>query len=1257
MRAAIQDVKSAIAEALKASGNGSLRSNATRLFNTLGYTSEKTIELTPNTPENFLHEVDQQKRLRKDKALFSKWKSVDFVFQITGEEIKAGGSAQISLQFDPHKKIDNRIIESYLFLAIKLRKGHYTRTDLSTITREINKLFPMPVLILFLNGETLTLSVINRRLHKRDKSRDVLEKVTLVKDIRFAAPHRAHIEILYDLSFANLYDRYRFSNFVALHDAWQKTLDSNELNKRFYKELANWYFWAVKEVTFPSQNDIKDKEIRNATDVIRLITRLIFVWFVKEKGLIPDDLFNYNKLEDDVLKDLSSEKTTFYKAILQNLFFATLNQEMNTSGKSDNRKFRGKRGKTGSQDQHYMIHNVYRYEAYFKNPAQALKLFEGIPFLNGGLFECLDQYKAKPVVRIDGFSDRKDNELKVPNHLFFSEERKIDLNKDYGTRNKTYKVRGIIDLLQSYKFTITENTPIEEEIALDPELLGKVFENLLASYNPETGTTARKQTGSFYTPREIVSYMVDESLIAYLEAKLTSNASSERSKKSKRETNSINARFRHLFSYSEDSPQFSNEEINALIEAIDTCKILDPACGSGAFPMGILHKLVFILGKLDPRNEQWKQRQVDKVAKAMKAAEEIDDSAIRKAVLHELEQQIANINDAFERNELDYGRKLYLIENCIFGVDIQPIAVQIAKLRFFISLVVDQKIDDRRKNRGVLPLPNLETRFVAANTLLSIEKPEQLPLRNPEIDRKEEELAKTRRKHFTARTPKTKAKYRDMDERLRIEISALLRKDGFPRETTDKLARWDPYDQNAYAEFFDTEWMFGITVGFDVVIGNPPYIRQEQIKELKPMLKREYTCYTGTADIYVYFFERGFRILKGNGILTYISSNKYFRSGYGKKLRKFLTCQATVHQLIDFGDAPVFTSIAYPSIITFSKTNPKHNQVRALNWKPGSQINEFCAIFHTNTFLLDQKELTEDGWRIEMPVVLDLFHKLRKMGRPLGEYVNGQFYRGIVTGLNEAFIVDHNTRDRMIAQDPSSSEILKPFLRGRDVKRWRLDPQDMWIVFTRRGTDIKKYPAVYKHLLKYKRQLTPGVKGGRKPGSYKWYEIQDNIAYWKEFEEPKIVYPNICKRNEFTWDENGYYTNQKAFIIPRSSKYLLAVLNSSVVMWLFTKLLAKLQNGFYEPSTIFMKDFPIPNVTSKKQSPVAKLADNILAAKHTKLNANITTLEAEIDARVAHLYELTEEEYSLILKETKPPDPFRVAALNFYRDIAKGVLK
>ena len=387
------------------------------------------------------------------------------------------------------------------------------------------------------------------------------------------------------------------------------------------------------------------------------------------------------------------------------------------------------------------------------NPDDALQQFETIPFLNGGLFECLDgpsKEDSTRILRVDGFSDRDDNPLHVPNELFFSEERSVDLNDAYGTRGKRHKVRGLIEILSSYKFTIAENTPIEEEVALDPELLGKVFENLLAAYNPETEATARKQTGSYYTPREIVNYMTDESLVAYLKNELIVHSEEqnifsvttppsqldltgqadpvqteldvETVSLSDEQKNEIEEKLRELFAYNDEPNPFDGADTEALIRAIDTLKILDPAVGSGAFPMGVLHRLVFILGKLDPRNEQWKQRQIDRVENTIKMAEEIDDSTFRESTLRDLEGEIESINEAFERNELDYGRKLYLIENCIYGVDIQPIATQIAKLRFFISLIVDQQIDDSRENHGVRPLPNLETKFVAANTLISVEE-------------------------------------------------------------------------------------------------------------------------------------------------------------------------------------------------------------------------------------------------------------------------------------------------------------------------------------------------------------------------------------------------------------------------------------------------------------------------------------------------------------------------------------------------------
>ena len=304
--------------------------------------------------------------------------------------------------------------------------------------------------------------------------------------------------------------------------------------------------------------------------------------------------------------------------------------------------------------------------------------------------------------------------LIVPDYLFFGSEEKTDLSADYGTKNKGTKeaaVKGLINILKSYKFTIAENTPIEEDVALDPELLGKVFENLLASYNPETKTTARKQTGSFYTPREIVNYMVDESLIAHLKNSVSNWDMEEKE---------LDDKLHQLVSFEPVNPFENNTSLSQeIINSLDNCKILDPACGSGAFPMGILQKMVHILQKVDPNNEYWQELQLEKAEKATKGVFAIKDKEERKQLLDE-------INEAFDQsiNNPDYARKLFLIENCIYGVDIQPIAAQISKLRFFISLVVEQKVNKEKDNFGIRPLPNLETKFVTANTLIGIDKPD-----------------------------------------------------------------------------------------------------------------------------------------------------------------------------------------------------------------------------------------------------------------------------------------------------------------------------------------------------------------------------------------------------------------------------------------------------------------------------------------------------------------------------------------------------
>ena len=1211
-------IRTDVQRALNNFTDGEIHENATHLLNVLGYQSQRTLSRTENTVTAFLEDFDRHKRMNRQKALLHEWQTADFLFQLTADEITQ--HTQETIVFHEDQGIDNTIYYSYLFIAIKLKGDTYSRTALASIAREINKCYAMPALLIFQHGHALTFAIINRRPSQRDGDRDVLEKVTLIKDIDIVNPHRAHLDILAEMSLDALYQRYGFTNFLELHRAWQQALDTSELNRRFFKEIADWYFWAVEKVTFPSDTG-KEETIRNATRIIRLITRLIFVWFLKEKDLVPNVLFDADEIAE-LLTNVDADESTYYKAILQNLFFATLNQEMNTPEKPDTRKFRG------DGRQHYNITSLYRYKRYFKDPDAALRLFESIPFLNGGLFECLDKPdpdNAKTILRVDGFSDRDDNLLSVPNALFFSEPQAVNLNAVYGTKNSQYTVRGLIHILNRYKFTIAENTPIEQEVALDPELLGQVFENLLAAYNPETGTTARKQTGSFYTPREVVNYMVDESVIAYLQESSRHNPLGFRSTETK---------LRHLLAYNDEPHQFTDTEVEHLITAIDTLKILDPACGSGAFPMGILHKLVFLLSKLDPRNAQWRQRQINRVQNTITEAEKIDDSVIRESTIEELEREIENINEAFERNALNYGRKLYLIENCIYGVDIQPIATQIAKLRFFISLIVEQRIDDTRENRGVRPLPNLETKFVAANTLLDVEKPAQMSLRNPEIDTKEQALEEVRRRHFTARTPRTKDRYRQRDAELRAETSTLLKRDGFPSETTEKIAGWDPYDQNVTADFFDPEWMFGITDGFDVVIGNPPYISHDKIaKQLKTKIKNGYQSYQPFADIYCYFIEKAIDLQNEGGILSFITSNSYLRAEYGAPIRNLLHNRNRLIRMLNIEDSQVFESaIVNVSIIVSRKpTNSSDDFCIVVNSPfSGESFEDFVSV---NGFNYPQAYFDSKSWNLAEPKLVELQKKLESSGKTLEE-LNTKIRLGIATGSNEAFLIDEDQKQKFCEKNPINTEIIKPILRGRDISRYSYTLPKQYVLLTKNGVNVEKdYPDIYEHLDSFGDKFkNRGAQGQH------WTNLRA-CSFYDDFKKKKIVWIELSDLGRFALcNDEVYLLNSAYFLLPPSdidSKFLLGILNSSTIRFYLSLVAETSGMGTSRWINNYVKEFPIPAVAYEQQTGIIRIVNQILEAKIANSDADTADLEQEIDKQVYALYNLTQEDIAIVEEATQ----------------------
>ena len=719
------------------------------------------------------------------------------------------------------------------------------------------------------------------------------------------------------------------------------------LTKQFYKDLYEWYQWAVDPasgVYFPNNTSIEADDREDIeTKIIRLITRIMFVWFIKQKELVPNKIFDVDFLET-ILKDFDPNSAVvgnYYNAILQNLFFGTLNRAIEDE-QGNKRKFATNVKKD--------IKTLYRYAEMFTiREDEVIKLFSEVPFLNGGLFECLDKTKTidgvEQAYNYDGFSrnDKKfadgryRNRAVVPNVLFFEPE------------------RGLISILSRYNFTIEENSPEEQQVALDPELLGKVFENLLGAYNPETKETARNQSGSFYTPREIVNYMVDESLISYL---------------------GNTAFVRSLFSPEFVYDKTKEDDYKTIADKLKTIKILDPACGSGAFPMGLLNRMIEILCHITP-------------------------------------------------DENIYEMKLAIIENCIYGSDIQSIAAQITKLRFFISLICNCEKDATKPNFGIPTLPNLETKFVAANSLIAKKKQVSHNLfENPEIEPTKKELTEIRHEHFSAKTAYRKSTLREKDKQLREKLAKLLAEDNdFAPEDAKQLAAWNPYDQNAVAEFFDPAWMFGVNDGFDIVIGNPPYIQLQNDggKLAKLYADCNYKTYARTGDIYCLFYERGYQLLKPNGHLCYITSNKWMRAGYGEKTREFFAKNTNPLLLIDFAGVKIFESATVDTnILLFAKAVNEHKTLCAVTNKQNKDSVKNLSVFVQQSGS-ECEFSNSDSWVILSPIEQSIKRKIEAVGTPLKDW-DIQINYGIKTGYNDAFIINTEKRDEILSNCQSEDE-------------------------------------------------------------------------------------------------------------------------------------------------------------------------------------------------------------------------------------------
>lgn len=987
------------------------------------------------------------------------------------------------------------------------------------------------------------------------------------------------------------------------------------LTKSFYQELADWYAWVVKIIRFPNKlNDPTDDDKFNAESTIRLVTRLIFVWFLKQKYLIPNEFFDRDYIKNNLLEDFNPEynpslfynagESKYYKAILQNLFFAMLNSPITKEGETElsERHFRKNRGD-------YDNNKLMRYESLFTNPQLFVDLANRtVPFLNGGLFDCLDDKDADNY--IDGFSDRKEvqESLFVPDYIFFAKEVIVDLSHWYeDKKKKKVKVSGILNILKRYNFTIEENTPFDQEVSLDPELLGKVFENLLASYNPETQTTARKQTGSFYTPREIVQYMVDESLVAHLKRIVGEGLEPE---------------YRKLVAYTDEEPNLTDEQKHQIMEAIYNCKVLDPACGSGAFPVGMLQQMVHILNRIDPTNDNWKKMLIDNAVKESRNAFQADTDEERNACLKDIED---SFNESL--NNPDYARKLYLIENCIYGVDIQPIAIQISKLRFFISLVVDQLTNnDPVKNFGIRPLPNLEAKFVAANTLIPLTKNEGELGRTPAVIAIENSLKEANHKIFRAKSVKTKRRWKDRLKELRKDLATQLANDRFLSvDAANQLASWDMFDQNASASFFDVEWMFGVKEGFDIVIGNPPYISHDKIPANVP--RKLYNVFESFADIYCYFFEASMNLIS-NGILCFITSNSYLRSNYGLPLRVYLH-KYSLSQIIDIEDSQIFESAIVNVAITFVLKEKNKNDCIIVN-APWTKA-DFNNYVKENKFLYKQSDFDFQPWTLVHPKILCVREKIEKVGVSL-EKLQVKIRLGLATGDNNAFIIDEEKKNRLILLDKKNEELIKPVIRGQDIKRYTHKPS-MYIILSKNGIDIPRdYPVLYDYFCsfgdKFKKR---GAKGKH------WTNLRA-CSFFNDFFKEKIIWIELTDKGRFSYSQKEeYLLNSAYFLIPPKildPKYLLGILNSRLIQVYMTFIAATSGMGTLRWINNYVKQFPIPLVKMENQISISHIVNEILKIKQQDSLTDTTPLEFRIDKMVYHLYNLTYAEVLILDPET-----------------------
>uniref|UniRef100_UPI0025BED3C1 Eco57I restriction-modification methylase domain-containing protein n=1 Tax=Desulfonatronospira sp. TaxID=1962951 RepID=UPI0025BED3C1 len=768
---------------------------------------------------------------------------------------------------------------------------------------------------------------------------------------------------------------------------------------------------------------------------------------------------------------------------------------------------------------------------------------------NGGLFDPMNGY------------DWVNADLFLPDSLFSN----TNATRQGDTGD------GILDVFDRFNFTVKEDEPLEREVAIDPELLGKAYEkfNAIRSDNFDEFEKALKsgkkgdenkfnrQFGVFYTPRQFVHYMCRQALIRYLATELSGKGPGEDLETLVRMGEGISANEARVMKHARETRSYSHklpQSVREHAEAIDAClagiTVCDPAVGSGAFPVGMMIEIV----------------------------------RARTVLSIFMENQDSRSAYDFKRHCIEYG---------LFGVDIDPGAVEIAKLRLWLSLIVDEE-----DPRHIKPLPNLDFKFVQGDFLQRIRRKEQMLHLLNEVN-----LEEAKKKYFNEADPRRKNEYREM-------INELL------HQMTKGYTLFD------FRIYFSE--VFRHKGGFDVMIGNPPYI---QLQKDGGRLARlysgyDYKTFQRTGDIYTLFYENGIRMLKPGGHLCFITSSKWMKSEYGKSLRQFL-CSYNPVLLIELGPG-VFESATVDTNILLIQKDKNRNCLQGITLVKEARENSLDDFINAHKAFIPSPG--EKVWFIGSQTQLNLREKIEGLGKPLKEWeVN--IIRGVLTGYNKAFIVDQATRDRLVAEGPKSAEILRPVLRGRDIERYTYNWAGLWLIASGYDLDLPgQYPAVFAHL----KQFEASARKRHDQGLH-WWNLRA-CAYYSEFEQEKVVWIELADKGRFAYVEPGVYTEATTFLMTLSRpKYFVGCLNSRLINWYFSSICASSGMGTNRWKKIYVELLPVPPITPKNTETVGKietLVDRIIDLKND--SQDTSRLENHIDQLVYRLYDLTPEEIGVV---------------------------